>query len=182
MGEDTLEPLVSVQRRWVLVTLPRPPARTARAATPERPPMQQTIPSSATTQGTMYQPMSVAHDHSASPVAGSKPSTLPAMASTSSVLPPATGTSTGVFHDSRMPRARHLSLPVFLSSAMRDSLSTLALTMTRSPARMGEAAVPQSLSPAPTSACQSALPSKSNANTPDLPKKTYRRSPSVAGV
>src|SRR5262245_57172677 len=144
--------------------------------------MDQSMPSCATTLGTTYQVMSLAHDHSCSPVAGSNPSTLPKIATTSSVLPPARGTRIGVFHDSRMPRARHTSLPVFLFRATRLSLSTLALTITRSPYSTGDAPVPKPLSFDPTSARQSCLPAWSKAKTPDLPKKAYTRSPSTAAV
>ena len=120
----------------------------------------------------MYQPMSVAHDQSGSPVAGSNARILPMMATTTSVLPLSGVTSSGVFHDSLMPRARHFSLPVLRSRPTSDSLSTLALTMTTSPCRIGDAAEPQPLRLLPTSACQSCLPSWLNASTPVLPKKT----------
>src|SRR5262245_37336659 len=119
IGEETLEPLVLVHSRCVLVTSPRPPVRTATAATPERPPIDQSTPSLATTLGTMYQPMSLAQDHSCSPVPGSNASTLRNMATTSSVLPSALATRTGVFQASRMSLARQTSLPVLRSSATR---------------------------------------------------------------
>src|SRR5687768_969768 len=130
----------------------------------------------------MYEPMSVAHDQSCSPVAGLKPNSLPAMATTSSGLPSGDVATRGVFQDSLMPLARQTSLPVFLSSATRLPLSTLALMMTRSPTSSGELADPHPERSEPTSACHSCLPSWSNANTPVFPKKAYSRSPSADNV
>ena len=105
--------------------------------------------------GTMYHPMPVSHDQSCSPDAGSRPSTFFGMATTSSVFPPPTSTSSGVFHACLMPGARHTSLPLLLSSATMEVLSTLALTITRLPWTIGDAAEPHPLSFEPTSACQS---------------------------
>src|SRR5262245_23064237 len=130
-GEETLDPFGPVHSRFVLVTSPRPPARTATAATPERPPVDQTVPSCATALAAMYQALSLPQLHSDAPVAGSKPRTLRGTATTSSCLPPRRGASRGVFHASRMPLARHTSLPVLRSRATRLSLSTLALTISR---------------------------------------------------
>ena len=103
------------------------------------------------------------------------------MATTSSVPP---------FHGHehrRVPRLVDAAGPPdflagLLVEAIRLSLSTLALMMTRSPCMTGEAAEPQPLNSSPTSDCQSCLPLRSKANAPVLPKNTYSRSPSVAGV
>ena len=107
----------------------------------------------------MYQPMSVLHDHNDSPESGSKASTLPCEATTNSCRPEAAVTTSGVFHASRIPSARHFSSPVLRSNATNDSLSTLALMKTRSLYSTGEAAVPQPLVFEPTSVCQSWFPS-----------------------
>src|SRR5687767_8307847 len=103
------------------------------------------------------------------------------MLTTSSVfgLP---GTSSGVFHDELIPFARHTSAPVILSNATSEPLSILALTINRFLYSNGEQPEPQPLVPSPTLACHSSLPSRSKQNTPDLPKKTYSRWPSVVGV
>src|SRR5690349_5191987 len=58
-GDDTFDPLSLVHRRCVAVTSPLPPVRTARPATPLRPPMLYTTPSCAIRLGTMYQVMLV---------------------------------------------------------------------------------------------------------------------------
>src|SRR5262245_35203485 len=118
----------------------------------------------------MYQPISVSHDQRGLPDFGSKASTLPKMATTSSDFPPGSATNRGVFHDSLISSTRHTSSPVFLFKATSDLLSTLALMKTRSPCTTGDVAEPQPFSPSPTSACQSCLPCRSKANTPDLPK------------
>src|SRR5687768_6483531 len=124
----------------------------------------------------MYQGMSVAHDQSGLPVAGSKPRTFPWIASTSSVVPPPVRTVIGVFHPSLIPGARQTSLPLFRFSATTLSLSMLALTISNSPTSTGDDAEPQPFSSDPTSACHSGLPEWSNAWTPDLPKNAYTRS------
>src|SRR5687768_3392935 len=98
----------------------------------------------------MYQGISVAHDHNCLPSAGSNPSTLPKIARAISVLSLPAATRMGVFHDCLIPLARHFSLPVLRSSATSDSLSTLALMITRSPNSTGDAADPQPLSLLPT--------------------------------
>src|SRR4051812_44549801 len=100
--------------------------------------------------GAMYQLISVLHDQRSLPVSGSKPKILPAIATTTSTLPSAVVTSSGVFHDSRMPPARQTSAPVLTSSAMSDSLSTLALISTRFLYSTGEFEEPQPLSSSPT--------------------------------
>src|SRR5262249_61726300 len=78
--------------------------------------------------------------------------------------------------------ARHTSLPVALSSAIRALLSTLAFTTSKFLYSTGDAPEPQPLVPLPTRTCQSCLPSRSKQKTPDLPKNTYSFSPSVTGV
>ena len=111
-GDDTLAPLVLVQRRREAVPSPIPPARTAKAAVPDRPPKQYTTPSAATQLGAMYQPMSVSQDQRCFPVPGSIPKIRPLIASTSSVPPDSVFTTIGVFHDSRTPGSRQRSVPV----------------------------------------------------------------------
>src|SRR5688572_5926515 len=106
----------------------------------------------------MYQPISVSQLQRGLPDLGSKASTLPITATINSALPSGAETTSGVFHDSRILPARQTSFPVALFKAIRDWLSTLALTIKRSSTRIGEAAEPQPLRPSPTSACQSSLP------------------------
>ena len=66
------------------------------------------MPSLATALGTMYQPMPVWHVHRAEPVAGSKAMAFCGMATKTSVLPPGSATSRGVFHASLTPESRGL--------------------------------------------------------------------------
>src|SRR5262249_53348283 len=102
--------------------------------------------------------------------------------SASSAAEPASFTRTGVFHDPRIPLVFHTSVPDFLSRATTEPDSTLALTMSRSLWRIGEAPLPQPCVPLPTLVCQSCLPSRSKAKTPALPKKTKTCLPSDTGV
>src|SRR5689334_3128969 len=101
---------------------------------------------------------------------------------TTSSFPSFKRTSTGVFHDDPTPLVRQISFPDVLLKATSDPLSTLALIINRSPYSTGEQPEPQPLVPSPTLAVQISLPSRSKQKTPDLPKNTYSRSPSVMGV
>lgn len=157
MGDGTFDPLLSVHNRRDWVTSPRPPARTAREP-PVRPPTQYTTSLSWTRLGTMYHAMPVSQDQSGAPVAGLNPSTFPAMATTNSCWPSATGTRMGVFHDSFIPGARQTSFPVVLFRATNASLSTAALMMTKSRYSTGDDAVPHSCTWEPTLARQSWAP------------------------
>src|SRR5688500_7171431 len=91
-------------------------------------------------------------------------------------------TRTGVFHEEPIFLARHTSCPVSLSRATTEPLSTLALTISRLPYKRGEHPEPQPLVFSPTLACHTWFPSRSKQYTPDLPKNTYSRWPSVVGV
>src|SRR5436305_1318272 len=88
----------------------------------------------------------------------------------------------GVFQEEPIPLVFQTSSPVFLSRAYSMPLSTLAFTMSLSPSTTGDVPEPQPLVPSPTLACHFWLPSRSKQKTPDLPKKTYSHSPSLAGV
>src|SRR5688572_24604991 len=109
--------------------------------------------------------------HSSLPVCGLNPRRRPCTLTTSSWRSP-TSTRMGEAHDRDIPLVFHSSLPSFLVSATSEPLSTLALTSTRSLKRTGEVALPQLCVPVPTLVCQSCLPSRSKASTPDFPKKT----------
>src|SRR3954466_13450021 len=101
---------------------------------------------------------------------------------TTSVLPLGSGTSIGEFQAARTPFADQTCLPVNLLSATSAPASTLALTMTRFLCRTGEVAEPQLCVLSPTDCDHFALPSRVSAPTPFLPRKTYSKLPSVAGV
>ena len=156
MGEDTLEPCLLVHRRCVLVTSPRPPARTATATIPaaaDRPHhavvghhARHDVPANVVVTG----PQSLA-------VRGIESPHFARHAQHDSVLPSLTGTSTGVFQASRMPVARQTSFPDFLSRATRLWLSTLAFTITRSLYTIGDAPEPNPSSFEPTSVRQQLL-------------------------